>query len=125
MGNPARSCQLNFWREDGVNILNLFKRKPTILRPHAEIILFSLKEHPEEWVCGSKDSVTHLKSGFEVWLSLGARFCDSWPKSKLFNDVEKKAIYKVGNKIRNQGESRLVSKAQKEMLCVIENMEKR
>lgn len=65
------------------------------IRPHAQVIINSIKENPEDWDF-TEHETGNSKIGIDLWTANGVCFLDLYPSNNnTFNWFEKYAIYKL------------------------------
>ncbi len=67
------------------------------IRPHAQFIINSMKENPEDWTF-TQYYCTNSKININLWVSSGAMWIDTYPNTQAFNFFEKMAIHKLKGK---------------------------
>ena len=75
------------------------------IRPHAQFIINSMKNNPEDWNFLS-NTCSNLEIDITLWTSNGFLFIDTYPETHAFNLIEKWIISRLKGKTNIVGRYR-------------------
>ena len=75
------------------------------IRPHAQFIINSMKDNPEDWTFGNC-TCENQKLNICLWTSNGFWFLDTYPNTEAFNIIEKWIISRLKGKTNIVGKYR-------------------